>query len=662
MQRSTRTFPQSYRALRVSVFTVFMVILASWWIGVRPLPAQDAHIEAARQGMVFLAEGKFGDAEKTFTRLIAENFLLKDFALLWRARAYEQMEDYEHALADIAAVGEKYPDSPALQDTLKLAIAISREQNMNGRGTTAAYEAYRAHYPDDRSIQYEYAQFLKGQGIDEEAARILRRLYIDGAEFSEEASRQVDTAGLDVKDLVQRGENLLGQWKFADAEATFKQALPAAPEELKDEIGEKIALSEFRQKKYITSAEKYGLLNDRYLEAVSYLRTGDMKRFTENIEALKAMQDPRRGALLIALAAEKRRGGASGEALAILREARTVSPFQEQALWETGWTYYLSGDYASSLETFSALYDRYQSKKYLYWMLRSTGKMSADPIDKYRDLCLSERDYYGFLGCVRSGEKMKKILDTGDGQKTDMPQLDRYRMLKALGLQEEAVRELTRRARAFAGTDQMILYGRELREVGEYRGAITVAARLPYSDETHGLLYPLAYWDIVQEASRRFRVNPLYVLSIAREESRLDPGARSPAGAVGLMQLMPETAGRLSGKIKLPVPKKDQFFDVQTNIMLGAYYLEALLDHYQSFALATAAYNAGEHVVQNWIEQVHYSEADEFIEDIPYQETRNYVKKVLTTFSQYLRASPEGDAEYDLISTIGISFSQNRRQ
>jgi len=137
-----------------------------------------------------------------------------------------------------------------------------------------------------------------------------------------------------------------------------------------------------------------------------------------------------------------------------------------------------------------------------------------------------------------------------------------------------------------------------------------------------------------------------------REESRFDHAAKSPAGAYGLMQLMPQTAYRLDRSLHLGVTRPSQLTDAGTNIALGTFYLKKLSDEFASLPLALAAYNAGELAVRSWQNRFAYRSADEFIEDIPYAETRNYVKKVLTSYFQYRRALAPENAGGESMETI----------
>ena len=109
-------------------------------------------------------------------------------------------------------------------------------------------------------------------------------------------------------------------------------------------------------------------------------------------------------------------------------------------------------------------------------------------------------------------------------------------------------------------------------------------------------------------------------------------------GAVGLMQLMPATANQVAQRFGLSAVERDDLFDQGTNIGLGVRYLGQLLDQFSgNVAYAVAAYNAGPTAVTGWISTDGKREQDEFIELIPYQETRLYVKRVLRSYGEYVR-------------------------
>jgi soluble lytic murein transglycosylase len=149
--------------------------------------------------------------------------------------------------------------------------------------------------------------------------------------------------------------------------------------------------------------------------------------------------------------------------------------------------------------------------------------------------------------------------------------------------------------------------------------------------------YPRAFRSYVEKYAFQFSLPTEIVWSIMRAESHFKPDVLSPVGAKGLMQVMPETGrqvSRLLGDEELFQPMS--LLNPETNIRLGSRYLLRLSTKLKnSLPLVAAAYNAGPHRVENWLSQFGYLEMDEFIEHIPFLETRNYVKKVTRNFGVY---------------------------
>ena len=131
-------------------------------------------------------------------------------------------------------------------------------------------------------------------------------------------------------------------------------------------------------------------------------------------------------------------------------------------------------------------------------------------------------------------------------------------------------------------------------------------------------------------------LDPYLVLSLMRQESMFKPGAVSSANALGLMQLLHETARNEASLMGLPAPEARQLFDPELNIRLGVHHLKGLLEHHaHSEAKALAAYNAGKEAVERWTRNSASTEDVEFVERISYRETRRYVKAVLRNYHAY---------------------------
>ena len=142
------------------------------------------------------------------------------------------------------------------------------------------------------------------------------------------------------------------------------------------------------------------------------------------------------------------------------------------------------------------------------------------------------------------------------------------------------------------------------------------------------MLYPFGWRDAVTASADREGLDPFFVAAIVREESSFYPRAVSRAGARGLMQLMPATA-RLIGGPSLAFAGVDGLEDPGTNIQLGARFLADLLKEFHDPRLATAAYNAGPGRVRQWWKARRSDDVEAFVEQIPFDETRQYVKRVM---------------------------------
>jgi soluble lytic murein transglycosylase len=350
--------------------------------------------------------------------------------------------------------------------------------------------------------------------------------------------------------------------------------------------------------------------------------------------------DRRAAELMVAYAVDMRRKDSPGEALNLLSGAMTKYPFiSEDALWQTGWTHYMGGEYERAVEVFSGLHESYQSSKYLYWKARAIEKTGSDATELYASL--EDTGYYGLLAVLRT-ERGGPVTVGAEDPKALRP-MKRADLLMEAGLKEEAEMELLKRAEEETAYQDLINIAFRLKDLGLYREAMLTASRVPEELRPQEVLYPLAYWPIIKEASANFGIDPVLLLSLMREESRFDPQARSRAGALGLMQLMPETAGKTASDLRLSLNGNQEIYDIEVNIALGAHHLGGLIREFGSVPAALAAYNAGARRVRQWLEDGRYGARDEFIEDIPFPETRNYVKRILSTYFRYHTA---GDVKH----------------
>lgn len=152
------------------------------------------------------------------------------------------------------------------------------------------------------------------------------------------------------------------------------------------------------------------------------------------------------------------------------------------------------------------------------------------------------------------------------------------------------------------------------------------------------LVYPIHYYDEIKQSARARNNDSILILSIIREESYFNPKAQSSVGARGLMQLMPTTAQEAARASEISLPNSNLLFDPYINIRLGNIYYSRLKKALMAKdILAVLAYNGGIGSVLRWTERLSYVDADDFVEQIPYSETQNYLKKVYKSYWNYIR-------------------------
>ncbi|MBI4733386.1 MAG: lytic transglycosylase domain-containing protein [Rubrobacteridae bacterium] len=154
------------------------------------------------------------------------------------------------------------------------------------------------------------------------------------------------------------------------------------------------------------------------------------------------------------------------------------------------------------------------------------------------------------------------------------------------------------------------------------------------SDYWGKLNYPLEYKEEIAAVSKKYGLDPYLVCAIIYAESKFDPASESSAGAIGLMQIMPETGYWAASKKGEKFSEKD-LANPSVNIDIGSWYYKYLTEKYKNDKLALAAYNSGFKNVDKWIAQSKGSSVDVLVENIPFQETRDFVSRVIEAKQKY---------------------------
>ncbi|MCH6544397.1 MAG: tetratricopeptide repeat protein [Deltaproteobacteria bacterium] len=328
-----------------------------------------------------------------------------------------------------------------------------------------------------------------------------------------------------------------------------------------------------------------------------------------------------------------------------------------QATWRMAWIHYLAADYDEAHAAFkriaTGIYPEHYRTGARFWQARTAEQLGNQEEAKglYRQILSRTGDSYykkpSRNALRRLGEVIEKRKPV-DGQTLPNPtvpsnqnlsfHLARAQKLSDLSHQRFAVAELDR-VRDQTGKDsslRIMLMQQYARNQGYDRSVALAIQFGNSSEEFRRYRYPLAYWEIIKKEAAERGLDPYLILALIRQESLFDPDAISPASALGLMQLLPSTAGREAANMGLLYPGPEKLFEPDLNLRLGIHHLQRLVEIYpNSLAKALAAYNAGRRPVNRWKKRFASLDEEEFIERIPYRETRGYVKLVLRNYWTY---------------------------
>ena len=354
-------------------------------------------------------------------------------------------------------------------------------------------------------------------------------------------------------------------------------------------------------------------------------------------------------------------------------------PHAERSAWKYGWWAYTTGNYAETARVFeqaAATFPRSDYRPpYLYWAARAREKM-GDRETSYARMRLVYTDYmnsyYGRLANRRLPAARAEAAPAAGSRAFAQPVSLRaappapasdppptatlVRQLLAAGLYGDGLNELRHAQKAWGTTPAIeATIAWVYHQQGDLRRAITVMRRaypqflaaggegLP--PEILQVIFPLTFWESIKRNAALHDLDPYIVAALVAQESTFDPSVRSSANAWGLMQILPSTGRRLAAALGIRRFSTSMLTNGDTNIRLGTLYFKRLVQQFGGTYYALASYNAGENRVVRWKAERPGLEEDEFIDDIPFPETQNYVKRILGTAEDYRRLYGDGSGQ-----------------
>ncbi len=489
-----------------------------------------------------------------------------------------------------------------------------------------------------------------------------------------------------------RAQAYLGQSFHAEAIEELRKFLAADPQSSRRvEAKLKLGIAQVRLKQYDQARETFrvlvkdgGTLSSEALVWLArvYLRQGQGGKLLDLANTLpsSSLSAEQKGQIFLFAGMWLEDQGRYDDAVVRYRQvAKVGEPVSQraEARWHVGWVYYRMARYREAGEELRMLADLHDSDfepQALYWMAR-VAELNQQPHarDVYMQLCQRHvYTYYCQLARERiniplpeplAAEPVSTTAPMNGGApvngevaravaaRAEIEQQSAYRRaieLKTLGLDSDAARELAGLTDRYSrGPDVLMALATMLNEVGAYHHALRLArARFRDKLERVGGVVDPSLWKVAYptgllptiKGQGVNGVDPYLVAAIIREESQYDWRAVSRVGAIGLMQVMPGTANNVAQRLGLSAVARDDLFDQETNIRIGVHYVDQLLEQFSgNLAHTIASYNAGPIAVESWITLHRGRSQDEFVELIPYQETRQYVKRVLRSYREYMR-------------------------
>lgn len=627
------------------------------------------------RGMAALRLERFEEALPLLADAEQRLPLIADYAVYYQAEALLKLKRYPVAAAKAASIVTSFPASRMVRRSEKLYADVLFESG-NYKGALKSYQAYMEKYPSGGdAVEAGFAAArCREETADVAGAQLMyRSIWLNNpasplSGLSRERLAQLEKTGLaapvySAEELLKRAATLYAQNQYGASLKTLEM-IPSASQNqaVTNRIELRAGMAHYRLKQYKQAEKQFARAA---ASPVSGVRSEARFWLAKSLERQEMKE--RALAMYLELAGEgkkqefaddalveagglKRSLGQHVEAALLFDQAAHLSVESKtvaRSLWDSGWCRYLAGEYPAAAEIFKGLLsDEVQREKALYWLGRTLEKGGETAAAPYYRTLLDEfpAGFYATWYRERKGLKdTREPLGARDAlSELPLPAgFEKVRLLASLGLLEEARAEMSvARKKNSDKKGQFAALSRVYLEMRDYGSAIALFMQnRPVAWEKKALPlwtagYPLAYTELVSQNASLNGLSEGLVYALIRAESGFAPAIKSGAGAIGLMQMMPATA-------KLTAREKGDFNPrrltvPEYNIRLGTKHLHDLMKEYNGDVIyMAAAYNAGAGALERWKKNFSGRDKDEFIESIPYLETRDYVKKVYASAATY---------------------------
>ncbi len=620
---------------------------------------------------------------------------LGDYVAYYLGDAYLKTAHHAEALSTLADFSKDFPDSLLIRDA-GLVYANALLEESRAREAAALLEKDRA--PVRSDVEFAIGRAYEAAGDNQKAASAFRNVYFNLPNSGEADAAGTELRKLGISGSIAerrtRADLLFKARRYSDAAHDYHDLVEEVSPESRPEVQLKLAGA---LEKSGSSHDARHILASMGVqsgdaEAERLYLLSETQRSTSDEDAVQRTLNELRQFGPASPWLEQALLSAGNMYLLKRDYDRAIDYFRElqqrfpngshasHAHWKAAWLAFRQGRTDEARQEFEQQIELYPDSAEipaaLYWRARLAEEegnpaMARAFYQKLTDRFLNY--YYAELGRQRlkglpSGgaasqgspteppphytllDHIPQLPTAGKITATDPPddnlRVERARLLSNGGLADMAVRELQAAASQEGGTWAPPEMARVYQDIGRYDRGIEIMKRTtpnyfavdipdlprPYWEA----LFPKAYWTDLRKYSLLNGLDPYLVASLIRQESEFNALALSRANAVGLMQLLPKTGKSVAKQVKLKGYNAPQLYTPAVNLELGTRYFKDMVDKYNGqYEYALAAYNAGTDRVGDWLGEGHYRDPQEFVESIPFTETREYVQAILRNANVY---------------------------
>jgi len=641
------------------------------------------------------AGGEYTRAFATATQAAAQQGALAQYASYYAAVAQLRLGQASEARRAFQALLQQRP-AGYLSEAAALGEAEADETLRDFGAAVSIYERLLKGRPSAiEDITLRLGRALKNRGDIEKAAETFVRVYYEYALTDAAIAAGTELALLPNIETIApknqryrlelgRAERLFATRQYTPARSSFEALRAVASADDRELIQLRLAECDYYLKRQRLAREALRPFTEHaarqgealYFYALASRDLGEIGEFQRTVRTIVdefPTQSWAEDALNSLAQYHLVKDDTEDQSDALFRELYSRYPkgnYAERAAWKAGWRAYREQRFAETVQYFERAAHDFPRSDYrpawLYWSGRAHERLNERTFAEERftlELTDYQNTYHGRLAQKRiDGQAAARRIAAGLEEDLPSPaavppppNAAVIRALLAAELYDDALNELRYAQKVWGDTpvvqatiawtnQQQARSETGLRRFQLLRGAINIMKRAYPQYLTAGgedlprevlsVIYPIAYWDFIKKYSTENGLDPYLVAALAAQESTFVADIKSSANAYGMMQLVPLTARQSARKLGMTYTTR-LLTDPESNIRMGTAYLADKVREFGDIHLVLASYNAGERAVHRWANERPGLERDEFIDDIPWPETQNYVRKLLSTAEDY---------------------------